>query len=121
MTAILASRSAIRFSSFVFMSTPVALGPLAPVSSRERPFLALDVDPDQLLPVDGAFYVYASVARFSNDSTQFCRRMLNEAGVATTPGADFDPVRGHLYLRFSFSGTNDAIAEGVERLQSWLS
>ena len=75
---------------------------------------------DELLPVDGAFYVYASVARFSNDSTEFCRRMLNEAGVATTPGADFDPVRGHLYLRFSFSGTNDAIAEGVRRLESWL-
>ncbi len=75
---------------------------------------------DELLPVDGAFYVYASVARFSNDSTEFCRRMLNEAGVAATPGADFDPARGHLYLRFSFSGTNDAIAEGVARLQRWL-
>lgn len=75
---------------------------------------------DQLLPVDGAFYVYASVARFSNDSTQFCRRMLNEAGVAATPGADFDPVRGHLYLRFSFSGTNEAIAEGVRRMENWL-
>ena len=75
---------------------------------------------DELLPVDGAFYVYASVARFRNDSTEFCRRMLNEAGVATTPGADFDPVRGHLYLRFSFSGTNEAIAEGVRRLENWL-
>ncbi len=75
---------------------------------------------DQLLPVDGAFYVYASVARFSNDSTEFCRRMLNEAGVAATPGADFDPVRGHLYLRFSFSGTNEAIAEGVRRMENWL-
>ncbi len=75
---------------------------------------------DELLPVDGAFYVYASVSRFSNDSTEFCRRMLDEAGVATTPGADFDPVRGHLYLRFSFSGTNEAIAEGVKRLESWL-
>ncbi len=75
---------------------------------------------DELLPVDGAFYVYASAARFTNDSTEFCRRMLNEAGVAATPGADFDQTRGHLYVRFSFSGTNEAIADGVRRLERWL-
>ncbi len=46
---------------------------------------------DEHLPVDGAFYVYASVRRFSNDSTEFTRRMLAEAGVAATPGAGFRP------------------------------
>ncbi len=75
---------------------------------------------DELLPVDGAFYVYASVARFTNDAHDFASRMLNEAGVAATPGPDFDHTRGHRYMRFSFAGTEEAIGEGVERLATWL-
>lgn len=76
---------------------------------------------DELLPVDGAFYVYASVRRFSNDSMDFAKRMLAEAGVAASPGIDFDPVRGHNFIRFSFAGTTDQIAEGTDRLAAWLS
>ena len=72
------------------------------------------------LPVDGAFYVYAPVNRFSNDSVDFCRRMLNEAGVAATPGPDFDRGRGHGYLRFSFAGTEPDMAEAMERIGDWL-
>ncbi len=75
---------------------------------------------DELLPVDGAFYVYASVARFTNDAHDFASRMLNEAGVAATPGPDFDHTRGHRYIRFSFAGTEQAIEEGIERLSAWL-
>ncbi len=75
---------------------------------------------DELLPVDGAFYVYASVRRFSNDSMDFAKRMLAEAGVAASPGIDFDPVRGHNFIRFSFAGTTDQIAEGADRLAAWL-
>jgi len=75
---------------------------------------------DELLPVDGAFYVYASVARFTNDAHDFASRMLNEAGVAATPGPDFDHTRGHRYMRFSFAGTEEAITEGIERLAHWL-
>ena len=75
---------------------------------------------DGHLPVDGAFYVYAPVRRFSNDSVAFCRRMLAEAGVAATPGPDFDTQRGHGYLRFCFAGTQAEVAEGVERLSDWL-
>ncbi|WP_205649893.1 aminotransferase class I/II-fold pyridoxal phosphate-dependent enzyme [Afifella aestuarii] len=71
-------------------------------------------------PADGAFYVYASVARFTNDSTSFARRMLEEAGVAATPGADFDPARGHLTMRFSFAGAEEAMQEGLSRLERWL-
>ena len=71
---------------------------------------------DDYLPVDGAFYVYASVRRFSNDSVEFCRRMLAEAGVAATPGPDFDRTRGHAMMRFSFAGTEADIAEAVDRL-----
>ena len=75
---------------------------------------------DEHLPVDGAFYVYASVRRFSNDSTEFTARMLAEAGVAATPGADFDRVRGHAFMRFSFAGTEADMAEGMDRLAAWL-
>jgi aspartate/methionine/tyrosine aminotransferase len=75
---------------------------------------------DEILPVDGAFYVYASVARFTNDALEFSGRMLREAGVAATPGPDFDHARGHRYMRFSFAGTEEAIREGTARLAGWL-
>ncbi len=75
---------------------------------------------DELLPVDGAFYVYASVGRFTNDALDFAGRMLREAGVAATPGPDFDHTRGHRYMRFSFAGTEADIAEGIDRLAHWL-
>ena len=75
---------------------------------------------DELLPVDGAFYVYASVARFTNDALDFAGRMLREAGVAATPGPDFDHARGNRYMRFSFAGTEAEIAEGIDRLANWL-
>jgi len=75
---------------------------------------------DDFYPVDGAFYVYASVRRFSNDSLDFTRRMLVEAGVAATPGPDFDPERGHAWMRFSFAGTEPDMAEAMDRLQRWL-
>ena len=71
-------------------------------------------------PVDGAFYVYASVKRFSNDSMDFTRRMLVEAGVAATPGPDFDPERGHAWMRFSFAGTEADMAEAMDRIGAWL-
>jgi aspartate/methionine/tyrosine aminotransferase len=74
----------------------------------------------ELFPCDGAFYVYASIARFANDSVAFAARMLADAGVAATPGADFDPVRGRGYVRFSFAGTEADMAEGMERLADWL-
>ncbi len=75
---------------------------------------------DRFLPVDGAFYVYADVSHYTNDSLDFCRRMLNEAGIAATPGLDFDTGRGASFVRFSFAGRTDAIAEACERLGGWL-
>lgn len=75
---------------------------------------------DRFLPVDGAFYVYADVSRYTNDSLDFCRRMLNEAGIAATPGLDFDTGRGASFVRFSFAGRTDAIAEACHRLGGWL-
>ncbi len=74
---------------------------------------------DKLAPADGAFYLYADVSRFSDDSERFCRRMLEETGVATTPGTDFDPVEGNQYVRFSFAGSHETIAEAARRLKNW--
>ena len=74
---------------------------------------------DRLAPADGAFYIYADVARLTNDSQDFCRRMLLETGVAATPGIDFDPDRGHHYVRFSFAGTTADMAAAADRLIAW--
>jgi len=73
-----------------------------------------------LFPVDGAFFVYASVTRFANDSVDFAARMLAEAGVAATPGADFDGKNGRRFVRFSFAGTEAEVRDGVDRLAHWL-
>jgi len=70
-------------------------------------------------PADGAFYLYADVAHLTNDSPEFCRRMLREIGVACTPGIDFDPARGHASLRISFAGSTEAMEEAARRLKSW--
>ncbi len=75
---------------------------------------------DKLLPVDGAFYIYADISRFSSDSLDFARRMLHEAGVAATPGVDFDPVHGHEFLRFSFAGAHDDMKLALEKLTGFL-
>lgn len=74
---------------------------------------------DRLAPADGAFYIYADVRHLSNDSSAFCRRMLAETGVASTPGMDFDPARGNGYVRFSFAAAETEIAEAVKRLRDW--
>jgi aspartate/methionine/tyrosine aminotransferase len=71
-------------------------------------------------PIDGAFYVYANVSRFTNDSLEFCKRMLHDAGVAATPGMDFDRTHGASWVRFSFAAAEADIAEGVKRLKGWL-
>jgi len=71
-------------------------------------------------PVDGAFYLYADIARHTDDASAFCRRMLEEAGVAATPGLDFDPEEGSHHIRFSFAGSNAECAEAVARLKGWL-
>jgi aspartate/methionine/tyrosine aminotransferase len=75
---------------------------------------------DRILPVDGAFYLYADVSRFTNDSLDFARRMLAEAGVAATPGVDFDPHDGRHFIRFSYAGSADDMREAIERLGGWL-
>jgi aspartate/methionine/tyrosine aminotransferase len=75
---------------------------------------------NKFLPVDGAFYLYADISRFSDDSLDFAKRMLNEAGVAATPGIDFDPVNGKHFLRFCYAGSADEMREAVARIGNWL-
>lgn len=72
------------------------------------------------LPADGAFYLYADVSRFSDDSFAFATRMLKEAGVAATPGVDFDPLRGRNFLRLCYAGARADMHDAVERIGSWL-
>lgn len=74
---------------------------------------------DRLAPADGAFYIYADISRLTNDSPEFCRRMLAETGIAATPGIDFDPEQGHRFLRFSFAGATADMAEAARRLKAW--
>jgi aspartate/methionine/tyrosine aminotransferase len=74
---------------------------------------------DRLAPADGAFYLFADVGHLTNDSVAFCQQMLDETGVATTPGVDFDPARGHRFLRFSFAGSSEDMAEAARRLVAW--
>jgi aspartate/methionine/tyrosine aminotransferase len=75
---------------------------------------------EKFLPVDGAFYLYADVSRFCDDSFAFTARLLEEAGVAATPGLDFDPVHGRRYVRFSYAGSTEEMREGVDRIAGWL-
>jgi aspartate/methionine/tyrosine aminotransferase len=75
---------------------------------------------DQLAPSDGAFYVYADVTRFTNDSQAFCQKVLAETGVAITPGIDFDTERGSQFVRFSFAGATADMAAATERLGDYL-
>ncbi len=70
-------------------------------------------------PADGAFYIYADIADFGEDAEMFCKRMLHEAGVATTPGVDFDPFKGQRFVRFSFAGETAHMEEACRRLAKW--
>jgi aspartate/methionine/tyrosine aminotransferase len=75
---------------------------------------------DRFLPADGAFYLYADVSRFTDDSHAFAKRMLDETHIAATPGVDFDPVHGKHFLRFCYAQSAEDMHEAVARLAKWL-
>jgi aspartate/methionine/tyrosine aminotransferase len=122
---------------FLAASTPaqhaalVAFQPetLAILEERRRIFQARR---DYLLPAlqglgfdipvtpQGAFYLYANCRRFTDDSDSFCHRLLEEAGVAVTPGKDFghnDPAH---HLRFAYTTSLERLREGVKRIEQFL-
>ena len=75
---------------------------------------------DRIAPPDGAFYVYADVSHLTEDSRSFAAEILDKAGVAVTPGLDFDPERGHGTLRFSYARSTADIEEGLSRLEGFM-
>ncbi|XSG83552.1 MAG: pyridoxal phosphate-dependent aminotransferase [Methyloligella sp. ZOD6] len=72
-----------------------------------------------ILPADGAFYLYADIGAIAEDSRALCQTMLDRAGVAVTPGLDFDPAEGHRFVRFSYAGSLEEMREASRRLQAW--
>jgi aspartate/methionine/tyrosine aminotransferase len=73
----------------------------------------------RLSPAEGAFYLFADISERSNDSAAFCARMLQEAGVAVSPGVDFDRTRGSRFVRFSYCGPEADMRAAAERLRQW--
>ena len=73
----------------------------------------------KIVPADGAFYLYADVGHVTDDSLAFAKLMLEETGVAATPGVDFDEARGRRFLRFSYAGSTTNMAEAAHRLHRW--
>jgi aspartate/methionine/tyrosine aminotransferase len=76
---------------------------------------------DRLAPTDGAFYVYADVSDFTDDSMVFGSELLADTGVAIAPGIDFDTTRGKRSVRLSFAGPTGDIEEALRRIGPWLS
>ena len=74
----------------------------------------------KFLPADGAFYLYADVSDFTADSFEFAKAMLEKAGVAATPGVDFDPIHGRAFIRFSYARSQEEMREAVRRIAHWL-
>jgi aspartate/methionine/tyrosine aminotransferase len=74
----------------------------------------------EFLPADGAFYLYADVSKFTADSFDFAKTMLQEAHVAATPGVDFDPFHGRSFIRFSYARSTQETQEAVARITRWL-
>ncbi|WP_106744620.1 pyridoxal phosphate-dependent aminotransferase [Yoonia maritima] len=71
-------------------------------------------------PPDGAFYIYVDVSEYTDDALKFAAEILDEAGVAVTPGLDFDATRGHHWLRFSYARGTDDIREGLDRIARFM-
>ncbi len=72
-----------------------------------------------IAPSDGAFYAYVDVSHVTDDSWSLCQQWLDELDVAVTPGIDFDPVRGHRFIRFSYAGSIDDVRDAVDRIARW--
>ncbi|NGM22755.1 aminotransferase class I/II-fold pyridoxal phosphate-dependent enzyme [Roseomonas stagni] len=75
---------------------------------------------DRIAQADGAFYLWCDVGHLTNDSLDFCARMLEGAGIAASSGVDFDRDRGSRFLRFSYCGPEAAMVQAPARLKGWL-
>jgi aspartate/methionine/tyrosine aminotransferase len=75
---------------------------------------------DSFAPPDGAFYVYADVSKWTDDSLSWCARLLAETGVAVVPGLDFDPVDGGKFIRMCFAGDGESLSRAMAVIAEWL-
>ncbi|WP_349258731.1 pyridoxal phosphate-dependent aminotransferase [Steroidobacter sp.] len=73
-----------------------------------------------IAPPDGAFYIYANVGHLTNDSIELCKALLQDTGVATAPGVDFDPVEGHRHIRLSFAVSTAEVEDAIARMTPWF-
>lgn len=91
---------------------------------RRNRDLMLDALPalglDRIAPPDGAFYIYADIGHLTEDSLAFCGELLEDTGVATAPGIDFDPVNGRHFIRFSFAVSTAEVEEALSRITPWF-
>jgi aspartate/methionine/tyrosine aminotransferase len=87
---------------------------------RRNRQLLLDALPglglNRIAPPDGAFYIYADIGHLTDDSLAFCKALLEETGVATAPGIDFDPAEGRRFIRFSFAVSTPEVEEAIRRI-----
>ena len=74
----------------------------------------------EIAPPDGAFYVYADIRHLTDDSMGFCKQLLQDTGVATAPGIDFDPVDGRHFIRMSFAVSTPELEEAIARMTPWF-
>ncbi|MEG3152106.1 aminotransferase class I/II-fold pyridoxal phosphate-dependent enzyme [Sphingomonas sp. ZT3P38] len=74
----------------------------------------------KIAPPDGAFYIWADIGHLTDDSMAFCIALLEDTGVATAPGIDFDPVEGRRFLRISFAVSTDRVEEALRRMVPWF-
>jgi aspartate/methionine/tyrosine aminotransferase len=74
----------------------------------------------RIAPPDGAFYIWADIGHLTQDSMAFCLRLLEDTGVATAPGIDFDPVEGHRFMRISFAVSTPRVEEAIARMKPWF-
>jgi len=70
--------------------------------------------------IQGAFYIYAGIAKFSDDCEKFCHEILEDHGVALTPGTDFGDFESKSHVRIAFTTDMDSLELGVQRLQNAL-
>ena len=71
-------------------------------------------------PADGAFYLYTDVSAFGLSSADLAGKLLEETGVAATPGDDFDPVDGNHWLRLSYAGSSDDMRKAAAHMVAWF-
>ena len=89
--------------------------------NRELLLAALpDMGLSRIAPPDGAFYIYADISEFTDDSLEFCQQLLRDTGVATAPGIDFDPVLGNRFMRISFAVSTPEVEDAIRRIGPWF-